>query len=80
MRPKEYAAETRYVGQRLRQRRRELGMTQRAVAGDRYTPAYISALENGLVHPSFASLMHLGRALRVYPSYFLEGIGGSYSD
>jgi len=38
-------------------------MTQQQVAGDRYTKAYISALENGLVRPSVAALEYLAARL-----------------
>ena len=38
-------------------------MTQQQVAGDRYTKAYISALENGLVRPSVAALEYLAPRL-----------------
>ena len=38
-------------------------MTQRQLAGDRYTAAYISALEVGLVRPSWAALTYLSGRL-----------------
>lgn len=47
------------VGPRLRAARHGAGLTQRQLAGDRYTPAYISALEGGLVRPSWAALTYL---------------------
>jgi tetratricopeptide (TPR) repeat protein len=40
-------------------------MTQAQLAGDRYTGAYISALENGLVRASMAALTHLAERLDV---------------
>lgn len=51
------------VGPRLRAARHRLGLTQRALAGDRYTAAYISALEVGLVRPSWAALTYLSGRL-----------------
>lgn len=51
------------IGQRIRQARARAGMTQREVAGDRYTKAYISALENGLIKPSVAALNFLAGRL-----------------
>ena len=62
------------VGQRIRNIRIGLGLTQSQVAGDRYTKAYISALENGLAKPSLAALVFIARRFAVPPSYFLEGI------
>jgi tetratricopeptide (TPR) repeat protein len=40
-------------------------MTQAQVAAGRYTNAYISALENGLVRPSFAAMSHIAQRLGV---------------
>ncbi len=51
------------VGPRLRAARKRAGLTQRQLAGDRYTPAYISALEVGLVRPSWAALTFLSAQL-----------------
>jgi len=51
------------VGPRLRAARKHAGLTQRQLAGDRYTPAYISALEIGLVRPSWAALTYLSGRL-----------------
>src|SRR3990172_7982390 len=53
------------VGPRLRAARHRAGLTQRQLAGDRYTPAYISALEGGLVRPSWAALTYLSGRLGV---------------
>ena len=51
------------VGPRLRAARHRAGLTQRQLAGDRYTAAYISALEGGLVRPSWAALTYLSERL-----------------
>jgi tetratricopeptide (TPR) repeat protein len=51
------------VGPRLRAARTKAGLTQRQLAGDRYTAAYISALEVGLVRPSWAALTYLSGRL-----------------
>lgn len=53
------------VGPRLRAARHGAGLTQRQLAGDRYTPAYISALEGGLVRPSWAALTYLSGRLGI---------------
>jgi transcriptional regulator with XRE-family HTH domain len=47
------------IGTRLRQARHRAGLTQQALAGERYTKAYVSALENALVRPSMAALDYL---------------------
>jgi len=51
------------VGPRLRAARKKAGLTQRELAGHRYTAAYISALEVGLVRPSWAALTYLSGRL-----------------
>jgi transcriptional regulator with XRE-family HTH domain len=51
------------IGQRLRAARLGAGLTQQQLAGDRYTKAYVSALENGLAKPSMAALTYLAGRL-----------------
>jgi tetratricopeptide (TPR) repeat protein len=51
------------IGQRLRQARLSAGLTQQQLAGERYTKAYISALENGIAKPSMAALNYLAPRL-----------------
>jgi tetratricopeptide (TPR) repeat protein len=51
------------IGARLRQARLKAGLTQQKLAGDRYTKAYVSALENGLVNPSMVALEYLASRL-----------------
>ena len=51
------------IGQRLRQARLTANLTQQQLAGDRYTKAYISALENGIAKPSMAALNYLAPRL-----------------
>ncbi|HEY3522287.1 MAG TPA: tetratricopeptide repeat protein [Candidatus Limnocylindrales bacterium] len=61
----------RAIGQRIRAARLRAAMTQREVAGDRYTKAYISALENGLIKPSVAALNFLAGRLGTTPAALL---------
>jgi transcriptional regulator with XRE-family HTH domain len=61
----------RQVGSRLKAARTRAGLTQRELAEPRYTKAYISALENGLIKPSMAALRFLARKLGTVPSAFL---------
>lgn len=53
----------RAIGSRIRNARQAAGLSQRGLAADRYTPSYISALENGLVKPSMAALSYLAQRL-----------------
>jgi transcriptional regulator with XRE-family HTH domain len=55
----------RSIGARLRQARLHAGLTQQQLAGDRYTKAYVSALENGVSKPSMAALNYLATRLRI---------------
>ena len=44
------------IGTRIRRARLAAGLTQQQLAGERYTKAYISALETGNAAPSMRSL------------------------
>jgi transcriptional regulator with XRE-family HTH domain len=55
----------RSIGARLRQARLHAGLTQQQLAGDRYTKAYVSALENGVSKPSMAALNYLATRLQI---------------
>jgi tetratricopeptide (TPR) repeat protein len=53
------------LGQRVRRYRKRAGLTQAQLAGDRYTGAYVSAIENGLIRASMAALTYLAERLDV---------------
>lgn len=55
----------RRIGDRIRQARTRIGLTQAQLAEGRYTAAYISALERGLAKPSMAALTFLSDRLGV---------------
>lgn len=55
----------RRVGERIRQARTRVALTQAQLAQGRYTAAYISALERGLAKPSMAALTFLSERLGV---------------
>lgn len=59
------------IGRRIRRRRQEKGWTQAQVAGERFTKAYISALETGAAVPSLPSLQFISAQLGVPPDWFL---------
>lgn len=61
------------IGQRIHELRLERGWTQARVAGDRFTKAYISALETGAAVPSLPSLEFISAQLGVPPEWFLMG-------
>ena len=72
-RPTEHdAALARQIGQRIREARRRAGLTQQQLAGDRYTKAYVSALETGIARPSMVALSFLSERLGLPPSHFLD--------
>jgi tetratricopeptide (TPR) repeat protein len=60
------------IGGRLRTARLAAHMTQAQLAGDRYTKAYISALEKGSARPSMAALAYLSERLGLAPTHFLD--------
>src|SRR4026209_301299 len=53
------------IGGRLKEARLRAGLTQQQLAAERYTKAYVSALENGLVRPSMAALSFFAERLRM---------------
>jgi transcriptional regulator with XRE-family HTH domain len=62
----------RQIGGRLKSARLRAGLTQQQVAEGRYTKAYVSALENGLIKPSMAALRFLAVRLGTTPSELLQ--------
>ncbi len=60
------------IGARLRRARLAAGLTQQQLAADRYTKAYVSALENGHSKPSMAALTFFAGRLGLPTSRFLE--------
>lgn len=60
------------IGQRIREARLRAGLTQQQLAGDRYTKAYISALETGIARPSMVALRFLSERLGLPASHFID--------
>ena len=60
------------IGARIRDARKRTGLTQQQLAGDRYTKAYVSALETGIARPSMVALSYLAERLSLPPSHFLD--------
>src|SRR3990170_8015864 len=67
------------IGARLRVERRRRSLTQAALAGERYTKAYISALENGLAKPSMAALNYLAGRLGIPATRLLSEEGSTWT-
>jgi transcriptional regulator with XRE-family HTH domain len=61
-----------HIGQRLREARHRAGLTQQQLAGDRYTKAYVSALETGIARPSMVALRYLSERLGLPASHFID--------
>ncbi len=75
----EQAAPKSPVGGRIKAARAKAGLTQQKVAGERYTKAYISALENGLVRPSVAALEYIAERLGTTPAALMSDARPTWS-
>ena len=60
------------IGQRIREARHRAGLTQQQLAGERYTKAYVSALETGIARPSMVALNYLSERLNLPASHFID--------
>lgn len=54
----------RRIGARVRERRKELGLTQEELAGSEYTKSFISQVEKGQTWPSLPALAYIAQRLR----------------
>ena len=60
------------IGLRIREARHRAGLTQQQLAGERYTKAYVSALETGIARPSMVALQFLSERLGMPASHFID--------
>ena len=60
------------LGEKIRQARLELGLSQRQLCGDVITRNMLSQIENGSANPSMATLQYLAGQLGKSISYFLQ--------
>lgn len=67
------------IGDRLKDRRAFLGMTQAELAGEFITRNMLSQIENGTALPSLTTIMYLSERLSVSPDYFLFRYGNNFS-
>lgn len=63
------------LGEKLRQQRLALGLSQRQLVGDKITRNMLSQIENGAAAPSMDTLRYLAQRLQKPVSYFLEETG-----
>lgn len=59
------------LGEKIRMRRKQLGLTLKELAGDRVTAAQISAIEKGKCNPSQGLLIYIAERLKIEPEYFM---------
>ncbi len=62
----------RVLGQRIRQLRTRLGLTQQDLAGEDYSKSYISAIEQGKTRPSLEALQRMAARLEVPAGTLLD--------
>src|SRR5437764_33293 len=60
------------IGERIRQARTEVGLSQAQLGAPHFTRAYVSAIELGKVRPAMKSLEFMAERLGKPTSYFLE--------
>jgi HTH-type transcriptional regulator, quorum sensing regulator NprR len=58
------------LGEKIKNRRKKLGLTLKDVAGEKVTPSQISAVEKGKCKPSSDLLLHIAKSLDVDAEYF----------
>src|SRR4026207_1276216 len=61
-----------HTGGALREAGLRGGRTQQQLAGDRYTKAYVSALETGIARPSMVALSFLSERLGLPASHVID--------
>lgn len=59
------------LGERIRERRKKLGMTQAQLCGDYMTRNMLSRIETGDANPSLETLLFIAQKLKMPPSFFL---------
>lgn len=65
------------VGQRIRDRRLELGLSQAEIAEGMLSPSYVSLVESGRRQPAASALAHIAERLRVDVEYLRDGVDAS---
>ena len=65
------------VGQRIRTRRIELGLSQAEIAEGMLSPSYVSLVESGRRQPAASALAHIAERLRIDVEYLRDGVDAS---
>ncbi|MCD8315473.1 MAG: helix-turn-helix domain-containing protein [Firmicutes bacterium] len=60
------------IGSKIRELRRQRGLTQKELAGDEITRNMLSLIENDLAKPSLETLVYISERLDVSPAYLLD--------
>jgi tetratricopeptide (TPR) repeat protein len=68
------------LGERLRQIRLRLGMTQSDLAGDRFSKEYVSQIERGKTRPTNETIRWLAARLGVDAGFLVDGISTDQRD
>jgi len=68
------------LGERLRQIRLTVGMTQSGLAGDRFSKEYVSQIERGKTRPSRETIEWLASRLGVDPGFLVSGVSTDQRD
>jgi HTH-type transcriptional regulator, quorum sensing regulator NprR len=66
------------IGEKIKQARKSLGLTQQQLGDDQFTKGYISQIEKGTVEPSMKVLSLIASKLSKPLSYFLDEEDGYY--
>jgi tetratricopeptide (TPR) repeat protein len=65
------------VGQRIRSRRLELGLSQAEIAEGMLSPSYVSLVESGRRQPANSALAHIAERLNIDVEYLRDGVDAS---
>lgn len=65
------------VGQRIRARRQELGLSQADIAEGMLSPSYVSLVESGRRQPAAGALAHIAERLGVDVEFLRDGVDAS---
>ena len=65
------------VGNRIRTRRLELGLSQADIAEGMLSPSYVSLVESGRRQPAASALAHIAERLKIDVEYLRDGVDAS---
>ena len=60
------------LGNKIKKIRKEMGLTQSELAGDKISRSQLSLIENGYTNPSLSTLEYIASKLNKPYSYFLD--------